>query len=211
MWRTKQGSVQLLGAMAYCAPKQLGTCLPTIVPRLGEVLGDPHPKVQAAAQEALAQVRARGGRAGGWGLGHIRIRGPAALLGCPPPHHTHPASAHTRPPPRTTTRRAPPQVGSVIRNPEVQALVPALLAAISKPAEHTRGCLDTLLKTTFINTIDAPSLALVVPVVHRGLRDRSGDTKKRAARIVGNMCSLINDPKVRLRQPPGLAGQGAAA
>jgi hypothetical protein len=26
--------------------------------------------------------------------------------------------------------------------------------------------------TTFINTIDAPSLALVVPVVHRGLRDR---------------------------------------
>ena len=47
-----------------------------------------------------------------------------------------------------------------------------------------------------MNTIDAPSLALILPVVHRGLRDRTGETKKRAARIVGNMCSLINDPKV---------------
>jgi hypothetical protein len=55
-WRTKQGSIQMLGAMAHCAPKQLGSCLPTIVPRLGGVLGDPHPKVQAAAKEALQEV-----------------------------------------------------------------------------------------------------------------------------------------------------------
>ncbi|KAG2489371.1 hypothetical protein HYH03_012201 [Edaphochlamys debaryana] len=141
VWRTKQGSVQLLGAMAHCAPKQLGTCLPTIVPKLGEVLSDPHPKVQAAAQEALSEI------------------------------------------------------GSVIRNPEVQRLVPSLLAAIADPNSNTRACLDVLLDTIFINTIDAPSLALIVPVVHRGLRDRSGDTKKRAARTVGSMCTLVNDPK----------------
>ena len=36
---------------------------------------------------------------------------------------------------------------------------------------------------------------MVIPVVHRGLRDRSGDVKKRAARIVGNLCKLVNDPK----------------
>lgn len=88
------------------------------------------------------------------------------------------------------------QVGSVIRSPEMSALVPALLAAIADPNTATRDCLDTLLSTTFVNTIDAPSLALVVPVVHRGLRDRTGDTKKRAARIAGTMCSLTNDPKV---------------
>ena len=51
-------------------------------------------------------------------------------------------------------------------------------------------------QTVFVNTIDAPSLALIVPVVHRGLRDRTGDTKRRAGRIVGNMCTLINDSKV---------------
>ncbi len=55
-WRTKQGSIQLLGAMAYCAPRQLGTCLPTVVPRLSTVLSDPHPRVQVAARTALHEV-----------------------------------------------------------------------------------------------------------------------------------------------------------
>lgn len=36
-----------------------------------------------------------------------------------------------------------------------------------------------------------------MPVIHRGLRDRVGETKKRAARIAGNMASLVNDPKVK--------------
>ncbi|CAI0433676.1 unnamed protein product [Linum tenue] len=103
-WRTKQSSVQLLGAMAYCAPQQLSQCLPAIVPKLTEVLTDTHPKVQSAGQTALQQ-------------------------------------------------------------------------------------------TTFINSIDAPSLALLVPIVHRGLRERSAETKKKAAQIVGNMCSLVTESR----------------
>ena len=41
-------------------------------------------------------------------------------------------------------------------------------------------------------------LALLVPIVHsglRGLRERSTETKKKAAQIVGNMCSLVTEPK----------------
>lgn len=85
----------------------------------------------------------------------------------------------------------------MVRNPEVQKLSKALLAAIADPNKHAKAALAALLSTVFIHAVDAASLALIVPVVHRGLRDRSGDAKKRAGRIVGTMCALINEPKVR--------------
>ena len=46
----------MLGATAHCAPRQLATALPLVVPRLAQLLTDPHPKVQAAAQQAFKEV-----------------------------------------------------------------------------------------------------------------------------------------------------------
>ncbi|KAL1227573.1 Stalled ribosome sensor GCN1 [Trichinella spiralis] len=55
-WRTKCGSIDMLRAMAYCAPKQLSISLPQIVPNLVELLFDTHERVQQSALQALRAV-----------------------------------------------------------------------------------------------------------------------------------------------------------
>ncbi|GAA5801232.1 hypothetical protein HPULCUR_006676 [Helicostylum pulchrum] len=137
-WRTKKASVELLGSMAYCAPKQLSVSLPNILPRISEVLADTHSQVQAAANRSLQLF------------------------------------------------------GEVISNPEIQELVPVLLKALCDPNGKTAPALAALLQTSFVHYIDPPSLALVMPILERGLRERATEIKTKSAQIVGNMASLTD-------------------
>ncbi|KZT22524.1 ARM repeat-containing protein [Neolentinus lepideus HHB14362 ss-1] len=136
-WRTKKGSIELLGMMAYCSPKQLSQSLPVVIPRLTSVLTDSHTQVRAAANQSLQQF------------------------------------------------------GEVISNPEIKHLSPILLKALVDPGK-TPNALSSLLKTSFVHFIDQSSLALVMPIIERGLRERGADVKKRAAQIVGNLASLTD-------------------
>ena len=137
-WRTKAGSAELLGAMAYCAPRQLSTCLPSIVPRIMEVLTDSHSKVQQAGSQALQQI------------------------------------------------------GSVIKSPEIQPLVPLLLAGLNNPSGKAQKCLQALLDTEFEHKVDPPSLALIMPTVKRALELRSADSKKMAAKVIAELYNVTD-------------------
>jgi HEAT repeat protein len=123
-WRTKKGAIELLGAMAYCAPRQLSAALPTIIPNLNEPLKDSHTQVRQAAERALAGF------------------------------------------------------GGVISNPEIKKLVPVLLKALIDPTAKTQAALTRILRTSFSHVLDGPSLALVVPILERGLRERSAAISK---------------------------------
>ena len=55
-WKSRQESIRLLGMMAHCAPKQLASCLPQVVPALMLAGSDPHPKVKDSAKAALHDI-----------------------------------------------------------------------------------------------------------------------------------------------------------
>ncbi|GAA5915522.1 hypothetical protein JCM6882_005925 [Rhodosporidiobolus microsporus] len=135
-WRAKKGAIELMGAMAFLAPRQLSASLPTILPRLTEVLTDTHKQVRESANASLKRF------------------------------------------------------GEVVTNPEIQEMTNILLDALIDPARKTAKALDTLLATTFAHFIDASSLALLVPILDRGLRERSADIKRKSAAIVGNFATL---------------------
>eukprot|EP00913_Durusdinium_trenchii_P023192 g21771.t1 len=99
---------------------------------------------------------------------------------------------------KEAAREAINKVGSIISSPEIKAIAPQLISAMTDGAqfEHiTRNVLDKLLATSFVHHIDAPSLSLVCPLIHRAMKERSGDMKRKGAQIVGAMVLLIKDAK----------------
>eukprot|EP00966_Prymnesium_polylepis_P062526 1450974-Prymnesium_polylepis.1 len=55
--------------------------------------------------------------------------------------------------------------------------------------------LDRLVATTFVSPVDEPTLAIIVPVLTRGLRARGNAAAvRKAALVVDTMCKLVVDP-----------------
>lgn len=105
------------------------------------------------------------------------------------------AFADTHPKVKGSAQEALDEISTVIRNPEISSISAVLLKALTDPADNTLTALEALIETEFLHAIDAPSLALIVPILHRGLRDRTATTKRYGALITGNICTMINDPR----------------
>ncbi|EFC41930.1 translational activator family protein [Naegleria gruberi] len=55
-WRQKAANIKLLGHMAYCAPRQLSSYLPTIIKILKEAVNETHPDIVEASKRSLERV-----------------------------------------------------------------------------------------------------------------------------------------------------------
>ncbi len=106
---------------------------------------------------------------------------------------------------RSSANRSLQRFGEVISNPEVKGLVGILLKALSDPTKYTTQALEALIKVSFIHYLDAPSLALVVRILERGLGDRSA-TKRQAAQIIGSLAHLTERKDLVSHLPPLIAG-----
>ncbi|KAI8939055.1 hypothetical protein NX059_004893 [Plenodomus lindquistii] len=106
---------------------------------------------------------------------------------------------------RASANRSLQRFGEVISNPEIKSVVNIILKALSDPTKHTDDALDALIKIQFAHFLDAPSLALVVRILERGLGDRSG-TKRKASQIIGSLAYLTERKDLTSHLPILVAG-----
>jgi elongation factor 3 len=71
-------------------------------------------------------------------------------------------------------------------NRDIEQFIPALVSCIARPAETT-DCIHKLAATTFVQQVEAPPLSIIVPLLVRGLRERTTAIKRKACVIIDNM------------------------
>ena len=100
----------------------------------------------------------------------------------------------TKPEVKSAAKNSLSECCTVIHNPDIQPIVPTLISANANPKEN-EGALDRLMGTTFVSQVDRPTLAIIVPLLGRGLRDRDVQMKRKCCVVVDNMCKLVCDAK----------------
>jgi elongation factor 3 len=80
-----------------------------------------------------------------------------------------------------------------MNNKDLEPFIPSLVSCLTRP-EEIQECVHKLSATTFVQAIEQPTLAILVPILERGLRERSYATRRRTSIICENMCKLIENP-----------------
>ncbi|KAJ1331817.1 elongation factor 3 [Microdochium nivale] len=83
----------------------------------------------------------------------------------------------------------------LIVNKDIERFIPELIKCIAKP-ENVPETVHLLGATTFVTEVEQPTLALMVPLLDRGLAERETAIKRKTAVIVDNMCKLVDDPAI---------------
>ncbi|KAH7260490.1 translational elongation factor EF-1 alpha [Fusarium solani] len=91
--------------------------------------------------------------------------------------------------------KAMEQLCQLIVNKDIERFIPELIKCIAKP-ENVPETVHLLGATTFVTEVQEPTLALMVPLLDRGLAERDTGIKRKSAVIVDNMCKLVDDPNI---------------
>jgi len=81
----------------------------------------------------------------------------------------------------------------VIGNKDIEHMTEKILMAITKPKEVPE-IMHKMAGVTFVQSVESPALAMVVPLLLRGLREKSTATKRQSAVIINNMSKLVDNP-----------------
>jgi elongation factor 3 len=87
------------------------------------------------------------------------------------------------------------KVCGLIVNKDIERFIPELIKCIAKP-QNVPETVHLLGATTFVTDVHEPTLAIMVPLLERGLVERETAIKRKSAVIVDNMCKLVEDPQI---------------
>jgi elongation factor 3 len=195
---------------------------PYLMPLLGAVLAalaDKVAPVRAAAQSAQAALEAvlcphgisavlptlfEAMRAQKWQtqegacklLSALADRAPRQVAVCLPeivPEVTD-AMGNARPAVKDAAVEAMTKCMNVVGNRDIEVFIPVLVNCLQNPA-NVPDTVHKLASTTFVQTVEAPTLSIMVPLLVRGLRsDNTTAIKRKAAVIIENMAKLVDNP-----------------
>jgi len=107
---------------------------------------------------------------------------------------------------QAAAQAALPVLISCTENAEVATtLKDFIITALCNP-DKTLDCIEEVLMTTFCNPMDGTSLAFMMPLLLRGIKDANYTLVKKATTCVSNVCALVKDgsdvaPFVPVLQP----------
>merc|ERR1719230_368662 len=78
-------------------------------------------------------------------------------------------------------------------NKDLEPFLPSVVKA-AQSIDSTHACVEKLAGCIFVQNVETPALAAMLPVLSRGLNDKSEEVKRTCCLIVDNMCKVVEDP-----------------
>eukprot|EP00418_Pyrodinium_bahamense_P026713 CAMPEP_0179135494 /NCGR_PEP_ID=MMETSP0796-20121207/64515_1 /TAXON_ID=73915 /ORGANISM="Pyrodinium bahamense, Strain pbaha01" /LENGTH=421 /DNA_ID=CAMNT_0020834519 /DNA_START=55 /DNA_END=1316 /DNA_ORIENTATION=- len=78
-------------------------------------------------------------------------------------------------------------------NKDLDPFLDAVVEA-AQSIDKTHKCVERLAGCVFVQNVETPALAIMMPVLTRGLHDKAEKVKRTCCLIVDNMCKVVEDP-----------------
>lgn len=101
----------------------------------------------------------------------------------------------TKPEVKKQARVTMDKVCTLVSNADIAKFIPVLIQCIADP-DQVSETVHTLGATTFVQEVQTPTLAIMAPLLSRGLNSRETAIKRKAAVIVDNMTKLVENPRL---------------
>ncbi|TIA80779.1 hypothetical protein E3P84_00201 [Wallemia ichthyophaga] len=85
---------------------------------------------------------------------------------------------------------------SLVNNKDIEKFIPALQECLINPVEKVPTTIQVLAATTFVSEVDSPTLALMEPLLSRGLAERQTALRRKTAVIIDNMSTLVDNERI---------------